>query len=60
MSPAISSGAPGSEVPEIMVTFTEMLPTPEQCWLMDAEGNRYASELRTIGVSPKPWRWPVG
>jgi hypothetical protein len=38
-------------------TFSEMLPTPEQCWLKDREGNRYTSELRLIAVdrlSPYP------
>jgi hypothetical protein len=28
------------------VLVSEMLPTPEQCWIPDAEGNRYAGELR--------------
>ena len=32
------------------VRFTEMLPTPEQCWLTDPEGNRYVSELRIVAV----------
>ncbi|MEY9486160.1 hypothetical protein RKD26_001954 [Streptomyces calvus] len=31
-----------------MVTFTEMLPTPEQTWLRDDEGRRYTSELRFV------------
>lgn len=39
------SGPDGSRV-----TVTEMLPTPEQTWLTDAEGNRYTCELRTIAV----------
>ncbi|MFJ3981502.1 lantibiotic dehydratase [Streptomyces fungicidicus] len=30
------------------VTFTEMLPTPEQSWLRDDEGRRYTSELRFV------------
>ena len=30
--------------------FSEMLPTPEQCWLPDASGHQYASELRVIAV----------
>ncbi|MFG3196941.1 lantibiotic dehydratase [Streptomyces sp. NPDC048208] len=34
--------------PEAEVTFTEMLPTPEQTWLTDAEGHRYTSELRFV------------
>ena len=32
--------------------FTETLPTLEQCWLVDADGNHYTSELRTIGFRP--------
>ncbi|MFI6318305.1 lantibiotic dehydratase [Nonomuraea sp. NPDC050556] len=31
---------------EASVTFSEMLPTPEQTWLADAEGNHYTAELR--------------
>lgn len=27
-------------------TFTEMLPTPDQAWLPDADGNRYTAECR--------------
>ncbi|MET7288429.1 lantibiotic dehydratase [Streptomyces sp. NPDC005573] len=34
--------------PEGRVTFTEMLPTPEQTWLTDEEGRRYTSELRFV------------
>jgi hypothetical protein len=40
----------------VPVTVAEMLPTPGQCWLTDAEGNRYVSELRVIAVNPEPWR----
>jgi lantibiotic biosynthesis dehydratase-like protein len=32
------------------IRFTEMLPTPEQTWLSDPEGNRYVSELRLVAV----------
>ena len=32
------------------ISFTEMLPTPEDCWLSDPEGNRYVSELRLVAV----------
>jgi hypothetical protein len=39
-----------AQAPSAVFRFTEMLPTPEQCWLSDAEGNRYASELRLIAV----------
>ncbi|HEX7291629.1 MAG TPA: hypothetical protein VF250_10940 [Conexibacter sp.] len=30
--------------------FSEMLPTPEQCWLRDPDGERYVSELRMVAV----------
>jgi lantibiotic biosynthesis dehydratase-like protein len=36
--------------PRAAIRFTEMLPTPEQCWLTDPEGNRYVSELRLVAV----------
>ena len=39
--------AAGREEP---VRFTEMLPGPDRCWLSDAAGRRYASELRLVGV----------
>jgi Lantibiotic dehydratase, N terminus len=32
------------------ITFTEMLPTPDQTWLPDAAGRRYTSELRLVAV----------
>lgn len=34
------------------VSVTEMLPGPEDCWLVDAQGNRYTSELRLVAVDP--------
>jgi hypothetical protein len=37
-------GADGS------ITLTEMLPTPDQAWLPDAEGRHYTSELRMAAV----------
>ena len=37
---------------EGFVTVTEMLPAPEQTWLVDAGGNRYTSELRIVAVDP--------
>ena len=40
-----------AEAPHARVRFTEMLPTPEQCWLHDLEGNSYVSELRLVGVA---------
>ena len=38
------------------VTFSEMLPALDQCWLQDAEGQRYVSEFRTVVVDDTPWR----
>jgi hypothetical protein len=38
-------------------TITEMLPTPEQAWVPDRAGRRYASELRLQAVDPQPARW---
>ncbi|MFB7508574.1 lantibiotic dehydratase, partial [Streptomyces broussonetiae] len=40
--------------PDGTVTFTEMLPTPEQTWLTDDEGRRYASELRFVAFDTAP------
>jgi len=39
-----------AQAPGAAIRFTEMLPTPEQSWLSDAEGNRYVSELRLVAV----------
>jgi Lantibiotic dehydratase, N terminus len=36
--------------PDRPVVLTEMLPTPEQAWLPDADGRRYTSELRLVAV----------
>ncbi len=30
--------------------FTEMLPSPEQAWLTDDQGEAYTSELRFVAV----------
>jgi hypothetical protein len=35
------------------MTVTEMLPAPEQAWLMDAEGRRYCAELRMVAVDQR-------
>jgi hypothetical protein len=35
------------------VTVTEMLPTPDQAWLTDAQGRRYTAELRMVAVNQK-------
>lgn len=34
------------------VAFTEMLPDLGDCWLTDADGARYTSELRLVAVDP--------
>ncbi len=39
-----------ADAPDAPIRFTEMLPTPEQCWLSDAEDNRYVSEMRLVAV----------
>ncbi|MBZ5521675.1 MAG: lantibiotic dehydratase family protein [Acidobacteriia bacterium] len=41
----IENGGPG-----VSVELSEMLPGPEQLWLSDAHGNRYASELRMVAL----------
>jgi hypothetical protein len=38
------------------VSLSEMLPGPHESWLEDADGNRYASELRITAVDPTEWR----
>ncbi|MEU1295811.1 lantibiotic dehydratase [Streptomyces sp. NPDC005840] len=40
--------------PEATVTFTEMLPSPEQTWLTDDAGRRYTSELRFVAFDTEP------
>jgi Lantibiotic dehydratase, N terminus len=35
------------------VTVAEMLPTPDQAWLTDAQGQRYTAELRMVAVDQK-------
>lgn len=37
-----------SDKPQEHVSLSEMLPTPEQTWLPDAEGRKYTSELRMV------------
>ena len=34
--------------PEAKMTISEMLPSPEQTWLTDDQGERYTSELRLV------------
>jgi hypothetical protein len=36
--------------PGARLKVSEMLPTPEQAWLTDADGHRYTSELRFVAV----------
>ncbi|NIL41662.1 lantibiotic dehydratase [Salinispora arenicola] len=36
--------------PEARLVITEMLPTPEQTWLVDDQGERYTAELRFVAV----------
>ncbi|QKV98438.1 lantibiotic dehydratase [Streptomyces sp. NA02536] len=36
--------------PDARLKVSEMLPTPEQAWLTDADGHRYTSELRFVAV----------
>ncbi|GAB3489883.1 lantibiotic dehydratase [Amycolatopsis cihanbeyliensis] len=39
--------------PGVPVTITELLPTPEQAWVTDAEGRGYYSELRLHVRDPR-------
>jgi hypothetical protein len=39
------------------VTISEMMPTPDQAWVPDRAGNRYASELRLLVVDPRRSAW---
>ena len=39
-----------AELGAYRVRFTEMVPWPDECWLCDADGNRYTSELRLTAV----------
>ena len=43
----IRSGMTDSEF-----VVSEMLPTPDQLWLQNAQGERYTSELRIVAVDP--------
>jgi hypothetical protein len=36
-----------------VITVSEMLPTPDQTWLPDAQGRHYTSELRIVAVEPE-------
>ncbi len=38
--------------------LTEMLPSPHQTWLADAQGATHASECRLVAVDPKAWQPP--
>lgn len=37
------------------VTVSEMLPSPEEAWLLDARGERYCCELRLAAVDGRRW-----
>lgn len=41
------------------IKVSEMLPAPEQFWLKSPQGERYASELRTVAVDSVSWKPPV-
>jgi Lantibiotic dehydratase, N terminus len=41
------------------LTFTEMLPQPEDCWLADADGGRYVAELRIV-AEDRSWQRRAG
>jgi hypothetical protein len=36
----------------LLITLTEMYPTPDLVWLPDAAGQRYTSELRMVALDP--------
>ena len=40
--------------PEVRIRFSEMLPDLRECWLPDADGNRFTSELRMVAVDLAP------
>jgi Lantibiotic dehydratase, N terminus len=43
---------------DVMVCVTEMLPTPQEAWVADADGRRYLSELRLHIRDPaRPSGW---
>ncbi|WP_163786577.1 lantibiotic dehydratase, partial [Myxococcus vastator] len=37
------------------ITLSEMLPGAEACWLQDAQGQSYTSEIRIVAVDPLHW-----
>ena len=41
------------------MTVTEMLPDLEHCWLPDAQGQLYTSELRLVALDPLTWNAPA-
>jgi hypothetical protein len=42
------------------VDLSEMLPAPDQLWLVDPDGRRYTSELRIVAVDDRPGTPVVG
>ncbi|MEV5387404.1 lantibiotic dehydratase [Streptomyces sp. NPDC052721] len=65
-SPALVNLAAGAlrrgaaDHPEASVTVSEMLPDAEQCWLRDASGAAYTSELRLVFTDPEHDRGAPG
>jgi hypothetical protein len=39
-----------------LAVISEMLPDPQHCWLQDAEGGRYTSEIRLVVAAAEPWQ----
>jgi hypothetical protein len=37
------------------VSLSEMLPSVDECWLLDSQGLRYTTELRLAAVDPIAW-----
>lgn len=50
-----TAAAPAAALGGRSVRFTEMLPGPDGCWLQDAAGHRYTSELRVVAVDLTCW-----
>lgn len=40
--------------PDADLTVTELLPTTEDAWLVDGQGNHYCSEIRLQVIDPRP------
>ena len=44
-------------VPAVQISFSEMLPAPDECWLSDAAGRRYASDCGSSRSTRPGFRW---